>query len=72
MLIKMEKAQHGDCDLCGDHKDLTYGYVSRGATGRWCHVLWVCTSCVDPKTSISEQEARDRINELGPDDWPDF
>lgn len=54
-----------DCDYCGSQSaDSSKGYavVSRGATGRYCEVLWLCNTCgemqADPNDLPTVSEAR--------------
>lgn len=67
---------HRECDICnGDDKlfQKNYAAVARGATGRWCEVLWLCDTCGDSMSrgvAVTAQQARERVS-VG-QDWADF
>lgn len=60
------------CDFC-DNKvgGKGFAYVARGASGRWCEVMWSCPECTGQNNlhAISPEEARNRIKEP---EWADF
>lgn len=43
MIVESVQAT-GNCDNC-DTNEATHGALARGATGRYCEVLWVCKDC---------------------------
>lgn len=53
------------------------GYIARGATGRWCIVMYAGPKQVETHIAsggkvMTMSEAYNFINELGGDDYPDF
>lgn len=63
MLIKNSeqhslKTGRDTCDMCGFNTvpyTKRYAFVTRGATGRACEVLWVCDNCGnDGATDVAE------------------
>jgi hypothetical protein len=81
MLIKQSEQSpiKGPCDLCGtadvEHTE-HYAYIARGATGRWCEVLWVCDVCgshaehVDDEPVMTAAQAREYVTNFP--EWADF
>lgn len=45
MIIKRETTNPGKCDICDD-APATHAAVARGATGRYCEVIWGCPKCL--------------------------
>lgn len=43
MIIKSDQA-HGDCDVC-ERPGATHAAIAKGATGRYCEVMWLCKPC---------------------------
>lgn len=72
MIIRRETANPGKCDIC-DERPATHAAVARGATGRYCEVLWGCPECLnaDPEKVLSYSDAYREIKRLG-DGYPDF
>ena len=75
MIIQSDQAT-GDCDACANG-NASHGALSRGATGRWCEVMWLCRSCAinwagGEENIMSAAEARvcDKVHEGY--DYPDF
>lgn len=49
-------------------------YIARGATGRYCEVLWICEDCADKSVmaqAVTIEKAREWANNQ-PDSWADF
>jgi hypothetical protein len=81
MLIKQSEQSPitGDCDLCGtpdsEHGE-HYAFIARGATGRWCEVLWVCDVCgsqredSDDEPVMTAKQAREYVTDGL--EWADF
>ncbi len=85
MLIRESDQNHqrdgAECDWCiesgaGITYQKHYAFVARGATGRYCEVMWLCDSCGDNQADGREvptaDEARDEIDSRGPDHYADF
>ena len=73
------------CDECltVGPSEKGYAYTARGASGRWCEVLWLCDRCGDHAAwqrersfggALTPQEARDYVAEHWGErgDWCDF
>lgn len=63
------------CDACDAPGPYPHGAaaVARGATGRWCEVLWICEKCAAAQGEVTPRlAAADYIFSLGDNDWPDF
>lgn len=75
MLVKSEQIPSGTkCDVCEKNPALL-GHVARGASGRWCEVMWVCYACgcANGPAPISAAEGRERIRAMdAKPNWPDF
>lgn len=72
MIIERECKSPGPCDICGAPSN-DFAHVARGATGRWCEVLWICQSCAGKGGEpLSAEEARQRIGAMGGGDYADF
>lgn len=63
-----------DCDVCSSPGPHFGGAaaIARGATGRWCEVLWLCAKCIQGEEILSPEVAAKRIYSRGNGDWPDF
>jgi hypothetical protein len=62
-----------ECDACGAEGPIDGGAgIARGATGRWCIVMYVCGNCTDLSKALAYKEAHEKIEALGNGDWADF
>ena len=58
----------GQCDICDKGNSARYAAIARGATGRYCEVIWFCKECAGVTAehpAITREEAYKRIEELG-------
>ena len=48
-MVIVDSVQHSgcECDMCfeGTKFEQRAAMLARGATGRWCEVLWICDDC---------------------------
>lgn len=70
-----------ECDECQNQGLTTYAkgyaYVARGATGRWCEVIWICDACGELAEKRQGAEALDvtaarELIATHNGDWSDF
>lgn len=81
MIIKRERfsSKQEACDFCGEHHTLDHAIVARGATGRWCEVMWVCQGCAEKNNYsgvLTAEQGRQWIEDHaaadGSGDYADF
>lgn len=61
------------CDICWSKVPSDHSYVARGATGRYCPVLSVCSACAEKEggNALTYEQALAQIAEKG-DGYADF
>lgn len=71
MLVKRTTTNPGVCDIC-DERPATLAAIARGATGRYCEVLWGCPECLNATTDpLAYSDAYAEIKRRN-DGYPDF
>jgi hypothetical protein len=63
------------CDACGTtFKGYVdgVGAVARGATGRWCVVMWLCHDCIPNVNVITAEEFDQYLAIVHPNDYSDL
>jgi hypothetical protein len=73
-MIAVSEQASGKCDTAECQATATHGGVARGATGRYCEVLWFCKSCAariagGEENILTTDQAREKADKDG---WADF
>lgn len=70
-----------ECDYCNTRFNSHvpgYAALSRGATGRWCEVMWFCQTCISDALAAEACTPETAAMKIlcgivgSPGDWPDF
>lgn len=62
----------GMCDNCGERlyrPQPGAGVISRGASGRWTVVFWLCHNCAPVDQCMTDEELAQWVDENYPNDY---